>query len=317
MNVTDLQDILHERAGASGAEDRSHELLAGVHHRYAVRRRRRTIAGLAAGVVAVAALGAVAVIRPQAQVGPTPAVQPSTRTIDGFPEYADGARVVASTQRSGTSPRQLSVSFTPKTLNLVFWTRCTGEREQRLVIGSWEAGSSSGTCGPTARWFTPVNLAAHGVQAGEAVTVTYDVAGGAAALAVGEDVDPADYPYPSRPATLRPLDVGRSTGSQVVLRANETDPNRPVSVSFAWDGPYSASFVAQTPGRLVTTVQGKPFTTDSWWTYEQSRHNNQIDNTLLDGTKLVKGQPVTVTVTPERMTGDWALTLGSLADSTD
>lgn len=316
MNVTDLQDILHERA-ATGAEERAHRLLAGVHQRYETRRRRRAVAGVAAGVVALAALGAVAVTRPSARVGPAPVVQPSIRTINGFPEYADGARIAASAQDANPETRQLSVTFTPRTLYLVFWTRCTGEGAQDLSVGGKLIASSDGRCGPSTRWIPPEQLIDAGLEIGKETTISFRTPGGPMAVAVGEEVPLAGYPFPPRPAELRPLQVGTSPGEHIVVRADPADPNRPVSVTLIWSGSYQAKYSSQTPGRLVTTVGGSALTINRWWDYEQKDHGTYIDPTLRDGTRFSNGDRVTVTVTPERMTGDWALVLRPLGDLGD
>jgi hypothetical protein len=328
MNLTDLRDVLDERSTTDHAEARAHLLLTGVHDRLAVRRRRRRTATVAAATVAVTAVGLSSVALLKTAGGTptaTPLPTPTIRMIAGFPEYADGARVIAA-REAPRSVSTVSVTFTPTTLNLVFFERCLADNfSHRYSINGHVFADGDGSGCSTYR-STPDDLrTTYGVKVGQPATVTFTTDGVPTepiGLAVGEEVEPARYPFPPRPATLQPLehesdypaDVSAEHGSaesQRSIYADPTDPNRPQTMSLIWGDTMDIELRSQTPGELTVQVNGVEVGSGTWWDYQQGL-SGVTPSTEWKGSfglVLKKGGPVTITVTPKRMTGDWSVRL--------
>jgi hypothetical protein len=327
MNLTDLRDVLDERSTTDHAEARAHLLLTGVHDRLAVRRRRCRTATAAAATVALTAVGlsSVALLK-NADGTPTatPPTAPQMRLIAGFPEYADGARVIAA-QEAPKSVSTVSVTFTPTTLNLVFFERCLSDNfSHRYSINGHVFADGEGS-GCSAYRSTPESLrATYGVKVGQPATVTFAVDGVPTkpiGLAVGEEVEPALYPFPPRPATLPPLEhpsdysanvyAVQGSESQPSVYADPADPNRPQTITLTWGDPVDIELRSQTPGEMTVQVNGVEVASGKWWDYSQMivGCTPSTDWKGSFGLVLKKGDPVTITVTPRRMTGDWSVRL--------
>jgi hypothetical protein len=319
VNLTDLRDVLDERSATYDVEARSHLTLAGVHRRLAIRRRRR-IAATAAAVVLVLAAGAgtLAVTRSS---GRTPAATPATPTVGGFPEYAQGARVIAASTPIEPGATAVRLRFTPRTTGLVLFTRCDDNTKQYDIALNGGGRIVSGTGCGSAFTLDPVDESA-GVEAGRpsVLTVTFPkgpVAG--FAVAVGERVPVGEYVFPPRPATLPPVedagdmrttdDQGADYGTAVLVRSDPADPNRPVSVTFTWGAGVHLALRAQTPGALRVAVDGLTVAQGQWWDYDQTLVDAGYAADWHQVGLPARGAPATITVTPERMTGDWAVVL--------
>ncbi len=331
MNLTDLRDVLDERSTIDHAEARPHLLLDGVYDRLAAHRKRRRAASIAGAGVGIAVLGIAAfAIAPQA--GRTPAgmfatavpigtgSSPTGRYVEGFAEYADGAKVVAAAS-GATQDRSVSVTFVPTSLDLGVFTRCEGNGDYTVTINGKEFSRGSGCGLAYVRYIHPLEKA-YGVTVGKPATATFSAKDGlmdSLAIAIGQSVDPADYPYPPRPATLTPLthpDESRrmayttaedNYGGEWGLAAEHDNWNKPQSAQFTWGEPLRVRVRAQTPGALTVKVNGIEVVSQQWWDYQQG------DGTSIDsaqwgesfGLNPRKGQTVHLTVTPTRMTGDW------------
>lgn len=319
MNLTDLRDVLDERSASYEVEARSHLTLTGVQRRLAIRRRRRITAAAAAVVVVLAAgAGTLAVTRAS---GRTPAVAPTVATVLGFPEYAQGARVIAASSPLVPGATMVSLPFTPRTTGLVVFARCDDNTKQYDIAINGSGRMMSGTGCGSAFTFDPVETSA-GVQAGRpsVLTVTFPqgpVAG--FAVAVGEKVPVDQYVFPPRPSALPPVenaddmrttdDQGNLYGAATLVRSDPADPNHPVSVPVTWGTGVHLALRAQTPGAMRVSVNGLVVAQGEWWDYDQGLIDAGYDKDWHQRTLPSRGERATLTVTPERMTGDWAVVL--------
>jgi hypothetical protein len=332
----DLTELLEERS-AEPAEGAAHHLrLAAVTARVVGRRRRRRAAVVAIGAAAAVLLviGLTATLRPSAAprpAGTTPTASP-TRLIEGFPEYAQGARVVAA-KAAAPPNRTVTVGFVPATLDLVFFDRCDGLPDQvaitvELTLNGRPFGTS--TCGSGSQ---SSDLTKYGLAAGKPATFTATVRGatgfssetgsetkvavpaaGTFGVAVGERMPFSEYPLPPRPSTLRPLEPGLPVNSaglepsgSVVLRADPADPTRAQWLTLTWRTMERVELVSQTPGRLRVRVNSVEVTTGEWWDYQQSSFYSfpDVEWPSAPGLTVRPGDPVTIEVIPEHVTGDW------------
>jgi hypothetical protein len=173
---------------------------------------------------------------------------------------------------------------------------------------------SSSTCGGSA---TKANdWAKYDVAVGRpsvlTVSVTSETApdGATFAAAVGEAVPPTAYPFPPRPAELKALPDLQFSGHAVV-RPDPADPNRQRQVTTEWSGSGQLIARSNTPGRLRVLVNDVEVLDFSCWDYEVGGLHAEPLEVWEDrfGLRLERGQQVTVTVIPERTSGDWMVEL--------
>ncbi|MFU8851610.1 hypothetical protein ACNAW0_11605 [Micromonospora sp. SL1-18] len=332
MNLTDLKEVLDERSGDPAEHVMHHMRLQGVHAKVVTRRRRRVATWAACAIVAVAgvAAGVVPGLRPDGT--PTPADSPSpVRTIEGFPDYASGARVVAA--KSGALPQhRIELTIVPTTLDLVVFSRCdTGGEvtlEAELTVNGH--GFVSGRCGGTFRHEGWTGLE---VSVGKPVTFAMiitgarrseDTGGGRVAipeigtfgLAIGERVPFDQYPLPPRPSgTLDPLPEVLPAGctaalcpDAVIIRSDPADPTRTVRRTLTWQTIDSIDMVAQTPGLLHLRINDVEITTGEWWDYAMSGnglYGDKDGDWKHFGLGLRPGDSATIEIVPEHITGSW------------
>ncbi|MFG2061093.1 hypothetical protein ACGFIK_06700 [Micromonospora sp. NPDC048871] len=339
MNLTDLKQVLDERSH-DAVEQAAHRVrLRGVRARVLARRRRRIAAWATVGVAAMAAV-VVAVPGTRPDVPPTPAVSPSsTPTVEGFPEYANGARVVAA-RSVPLSTRRVEVTVVPTTLELVIFTRCDGVDEDITVERTVRVDGqlvTEGSCHDGS--LRPHDWAGLGVTVGQPATVVLTVTGvyragdagemavpvperGEIGLAIGERMPFDRFPLPPRPAgTLTPLTqtdlpAGCSEAlcqNAIILRSDPQDPTRPVSRELTWPTLTSIDMVSQTPGLLRVRVAGVQVAVGEWWDYRATGTAMYGDT---DGQwksdfdlDLRRGDRVVVEVVPEHVTGAWQVVL--------
>ncbi|SCE79779.1 hypothetical protein GA0074695_1202 [Micromonospora viridifaciens] len=331
MNLTDLKQVLDERSGDPAEHVVHHLRLQGVRAKVVARRRRRVATWTACAIVAVAGVAAAAVVPGlRADVTPTPADSPSpVRTIEGFPEYANGARVVAA--KSGALPQhRVELTFVPANLDLVVFTRCdgTGELEQEVTVNGHDfvSGGCTGT-------FRPHGWDGLDVEVGKPATFVMtitgaqrpdDTGGGSVAipdtgtfgLAIGERIPFDHYPLPPRPSgTLDPLPETLPFGctevrcpDAVIIRSDPADPTRPVRRPLTWETMRGIDMVAQTPGLLHVRINGVEITTGEWWDYAMSGNGMYGDKDggwKRFGLGLRPGDSATIEIVPEHITGAW------------
>ncbi|NYH43311.1 hypothetical protein HNR22_003038 [Micromonospora jinlongensis] len=213
MNLTDLPQVLDERSGDPAKQVMHDVRLRGVRAKVMARRRRRIATWTTCAVVALGGV-ATAAVAPglHADVTPVPGDSPSpVRTIDGFPEYADGARLVA--VKSATLPeRRVELTIVPTTLDLVVSSRCDDALLQEQLSINGHDLVAQGDCG--AGHLGP-GWANYDVAVGRPSTFVLTITGkrqlnqsgdiqtqvpssGTFGLAIGERVPLDQYPVPSR-----------------------------------------------------------------------------------------------------------------------
>jgi hypothetical protein len=329
MNV-DLRDLMRERSAFAEAPP-SGERVAQVHRRIAAVRRRRA-AGAVCAAVAVVAAGAVAWnVLPGEPTPPRPA-QTTMRTIDGFPEYSYGARVIATGVEQ--LPRSsVSVTVVPDSLDLVLATRCDAVLRMTLSVDGRDLYGSD--CNENSEpniiyedgpaYWTQLGLAV-GQPATFTMTVTESVeytesgppvkgplpTSGAISLAVMQRVPFVEFPLPPRPSTLAPIPEEGLPDGALVLTSDPADPLRPVSGTFVWSPDTHLRFDSQTPGYLTVVMNGVQVAVHEEWTFEVRTHTvifgdggtGACDSVLCEEI-FPDGEVVTVTVQPEHVTGAW------------
>ncbi|MET8090152.1 hypothetical protein [Micromonospora sp. NPDC005220] len=334
MNVTDLKQVFDERSEDSAEHVVHHLRLHGVHAKVVARRRLRIATWTTCAVVALAGLAAAAVVPGlRRDVAPTPADGASpVRTIEGFPEYANGARVVAA-KSTQLPERRIEVTIVPETLDLVVFNRCDSTDEKialgmALTVNGHDL--SEGSCSSAIR---PSGWNARGVEVGRPATFVMTINGaqrseetgdvsvpipdaGTFGIAIGERVPFDRYPLPPRPATLGSLDQALPAGctealcpDAVIIRSNPDDPMRSVRRTLTWRPLDSIGMVAQTPGLLHLRVNGVEVMTGEWWDYAMSGNGMYGDKDAAwkreFGLDLRPGESVTIEIVPEHFTGSW------------
>ncbi|MBY8874182.1 hypothetical protein K7640_20345 [Micromonospora sp. PLK6-60] len=331
MDLTDLKQVLDERSDGSGEHVLHQVRLHGVRAKVVARRRRRFAAWSACAVLALAGVAAAVAPGPGADGTPTPATSPD-RTIEGFPEYAEGARVVAATS-APLAERRIELTMVPRTLDLVVFTRCTDVGVEVTLEHTVRVNGHplvSGSCG-NAGANRPSKWDGLGVVVGRPVTFVMTVteaAGSATAsvtatvgLAIGERIPFDRYPLPPRPfGPLGALDQMLPAGcteavcpDAVIIRADAADPTRPVRRTLTWRTLQSVDMVAQTPGLLHLRVNGVEITTGEWWDYYcrgNGMYGDQGGGWKREfGLDPRPGDQVVVEVVPEHLTGAWQVVL--------
>jgi hypothetical protein len=312
MNLTELRDVLDERSATDHSDFPGHRMLDGVHHRLRIRRRRRQIAAGSATALAVAAVGMGTLIVPDHQRGTSAVAPAQVRTIDGFPEYDSGHRVIA-TKTALPPAKSVTLTFTPTTVDgLSFLTRCEGDHPHALSLNGRPVSQGEQCSGfvtlPKAG--KELHLAA-GKPATLVLTFTEGAPTAEFGLAVGVPVNPAAYPYPPRPATLQPLELPADNPTAAdptvrahVLRSDPADPQAPVTRTFAWTG-ADTTVHANTPGAIKVTINGTTVDTCRFWDYSLAA----CAVGGAPGARIRRGDTVVLTAVPDGMTGDWAVVI--------
>jgi hypothetical protein len=335
MNLTDLKQVLDERSSGSAEHVMYHVRLHGVRAKVVARRRRRVAAWTACAVLALAGIAATMVMPGlRTNVAPDPAASPSpdlARTIEGFPEYANGARVMAA-ESAELPQRRVELTIVPTTLDLVIFSRCDGtgtkaQLEQKVSVNGHDL--ASGSCGSASRMRDWDGL---DVAVGKAATFVMTITGvqrlddetgnvhlqipetGTFGLAIGERIPFDAYPLPPRPSTLRPLEFPAGcTPAQcpdgINIWSNPFDPTRPVRRTVIWRTMESLDMVAQTPGFLHVRVNGVEVMKGEWWDYKMlyfGMYGDEGGAWKRDfGLDVRPGQAVTIEIVPEHITGAW------------
>ncbi|WP_446217947.1 hypothetical protein [Micromonospora sp. IBHARD004] len=337
MNLSDLKQVLDERSGDSADQLVHHMRLQGVQAKVVARRRRRIATWATCAVVALAGIAAAAVVPGlRTDVTPTPADSPSpVRTIEGFPEYANGARVVAA-ESAALPERRIELTIVPTTLDLVIFSRCDGTGEkvepwEKLSVNGHDLGGGSCSGVGASRqhgWerlevavgkpatFVMTITGAHRVEETGYVPVAIPDSG-TFGLAIGVRIPFDQYPLPPRPSgPLDPLHQTLMAGcterlcpDAVIVRSDPADPTRPVQRTLTWKTIDSVDMLAQTPGLLHVRVNGVEITTGEWWDYQMSAVGMFGDRRGAwkreFGLDLNPGDSVTIEIVPEHITGAW------------
>ncbi|HEU4424235.1 MAG TPA: hypothetical protein VFR67_17030 [Pilimelia sp.] len=316
MNLTDLRDELDARS-LPDDDVLGSARLAGVQNRIQGIRRRR-VAGVAAAAAVVAAVVIGYGALPRTSALPDPAATPSPSTVNGFSEYASGAKVVATA--SGSLHDTIRLTAVAGERGFAFTHRCSLTDEHLMVrwriagrndsSGASCSTDSGGSYRPEPTFWTRA-----GIRPGDTVTfvawVEWDgqkprstpLPDGAFSFAVMRRLAFEEYPLPPRPAVLQPLSEAPAnispTGAIGVVESDPADPNATRTVTVAVPPGASLDIGAQTPGTMRVLVDGKLLTTAEWWDYSLGINANL----LRYGQKGTR--PVTLTFQPEHMTGAW------------
>lgn len=334
-----LRDLFEDRSAAEPDEAVHRARLAAVHRRIA-RARRRRVAAAGAAVATVAVLVGVVTsgIRdprqvPDRPVGDVPTVSPSAsptaRTIEGFPEYLNGARVLAAASAS-LPDTTATLTFVPRTHDLVFFTRCDPPEVSAQMLYP-EGSVGSGRCGSSHAGYSEEWLASLGIRVGKPATIRLEAKGtlplagrarpgplpesGSIAIAVGERVPFDEYPLPPRPAALPPL--ATPPNAETTVRSAPGDPLAPRTVELRSRKRLTFFAQLQTPGTLRVLADGREVTSCVKWDYattstrpSQAEIDNGCYEELIPGDSdkpKKSGDPITITIEPRHVTGDWAV----------
>ncbi len=334
MNLIDLPDLMRQRSDEP-TPTLTESRLEGVHHKVVIARRRRVAGSLVAvAAVVVAALGVGLPLTHN--VAKVPAAE---QTIDGFPAYAEGGHVVG-TANGDLHGGPLTVKIVPERLDFIFTTRCStpdADPNTSVYINIKVDGQDLGgfTCSaayasfdpgvwPTlglvvgkAATFTFTATRANGLsQTGNGIGVTVPVPAGSISVAVMQKVPFDQYPLPPRPEKLPSPDVLQDgeldTSTPEIINSDPTDPSKPISYTFTFPDCGQASpgmcleaaVASQTPGFLVISINGTRFATGEFWDYSGGEYSFELDPTM-DKISPHVGERVTVTITPQYVTGAW------------
>ncbi|MEU7821773.1 SigE family RNA polymerase sigma factor [Catellatospora sp. NPDC049133] len=300
------------------------------------RGRRRGIAGVATACLIALALIAAYALLPHLR---TRALPEPAFPIE-MPRYAqnraafadvDYYRLTASAQHDYTPHLDPALTWTPSgRLEALFLScRHLGELNTLIIsvrVNGRTAGMGLDLCNGEGRmgfdgFFTVLDPVALDLVAGRPATVTLDLAfgqhgdeplpEGTVAVAVGEPATYAELPWPGATPSSTPLDRTLHSGvDPATVAMLESVGAR--TATLTWNGPLTVWANTQAPGRLrilvdgvlVSTLDfGAPFMTLAGGTGisldPAMRYDSGFRFTPRPGSQL------TITVEPERMTGDW------------
>lgn len=315
---------------------------------WSVRHRRWVAAGLALLLLSLTVYAQSPNLFPQPTptAGPTGEPQPSPmRRIEGFPEYAHGARVIAAASapiRTGT----VSLTWTFDDSAITLFDRCEylGPENSMVFTETTVNGRPwfGSSCGPNnggggSMRPDPTTWSSFDIRAGDQVTVVVKltraqqvdpVSGekkavpmpqtGLLAIAIGAPVAFSAFPLPPRPSVLPSLQVPISGnapdgGEGGLVTVDATHAPTTIEVPLAWSGSFDVSIASTTPGSLRLAIAGVPVHTCEFWNYEGSSCGISWTVGQNDGFPWLKeitakkGSTVILTVTPEHVTGPWGV----------
>lgn len=321
MNLTDLTEVLRDRAEL---DDTAHDArMAGIRARILATRRRLALTGVVCVVLSL--VSAVYLTLPR-QV--EPADPPRS-----FPEHQYGARLVAQAW-ADLPTNSATVQFVPKSDRFVLFDHCSAESAERDLVmmitingherrGGGCDGGGSGEIG---------DLAKLGGAVGKPLVVTMTVGfsssvdeipdkaedihppdetvTGEFAVGIGEPVPVDEYPFPPRPETLVDIEelvppVDQS--GDINIRSDRNDPDALQTLTVEWPGSCRLEAALNTPGRLEVLINDKTVYDVDSWSYDGLSGITTVGED--DGLQLSPGQTATITVIPERTTGDWIVQL--------
>jgi RNA polymerase sigma-70 factor (sigma-E family) len=294
--------------------------LASVEKKITQRRRRNIALGAAGTAVLLllffAGYRIITTHRP-----PQHPVTPAPSLSNGFPQYSRGYHLIG----SATLPRgQSTLDFKGRVTSpsMAIFQRCVApagyEIQTEVIVGE---RSFHGPCLSSG---TPISLGSD-FQVGDPFLVHATVtiipvsdhrpiddfsspvplpAGAEYAIGVGERVEWDAFPFPSRPERLEPIANGTGCWR---LRSDPADPLKSLSISGAWSGEVKLDAVMQTPGILHLSINYSEMLQLTWWDYD-ARRISAPWNTLVPA----PGDPLTITITPEKATGEWAIEITQL-----
>ncbi len=322
----DLRRTLAEHADLRPAAD----FTAQVRGRIRTVRRRR--AG-ATSLLAVAGLAAALVVVVP-RLAATPHELATAPANIKLPTYDHGGRLAGSVSFLTSERREASFTFTPTSWDLSWMTQCTPQvlvsdvTVAFFVNGHFAMGSSCGGSASFDGWpgQGEATWSRMGVRLGEPTTVTFRVVPRAetgtgtpyltrydgpmpdvrVAAGIYAGVPLADYRFPPRPATLRPLPdlldsdlvrLGSAPGPVVGTQ----------STTFTYQDTLAIIADAVEPGSLTILLDGIEVARWSTWGYDDGGFGMPFAGVDTDalaavGLHLNPGQQMTLTVVAERFT---------------
>jgi hypothetical protein len=328
-----LRDLFEERSAAPNTDNQKERLdavrrrITRVHHRMA--------AGAAAGFAVVLAVTATVAIGGRgSRVAPaegasTATAEPTSgvESVEGFPRYVEGARILTAASAAIRPGGSGTLTFqTAATADLAFFARCSPHVADLYVRVLWPAGDETGIqCGGGSGWHDRNSLSHLGIRPGETARIVFSVtsgpkrvelpSSGTISVAIGERAPAGEVPLPPAPPTLPPLPRPPADADVVTtIRNRPGDPLAPRTVEIGWQ-PHLLFFVLmQTPGNVRVRLDGEQFMQCEKWDYSPPpvppRYVNDCGEERILTNTANPGKPgdtVTITVIPERVTGDWAV----------
>ncbi|GIH07674.1 hypothetical protein Rhe02_57410 [Rhizocola hellebori] len=295
-----------------------HERLAGVHQR--VRQRRRNRIATAAAVIAVVAVVVSAYLLTPLGHRRSEPVHPSP-TPSG--QYEEGRRIAAEIPQTPFSRPRTTMTWTPIADRLVWFsfscsTETEGKFEVAVEINGRERFGVRG-CDDARKSLQPREWGydsesypeAMGLTPGRPVVITVFVRArdgksslppvGTYTAAIAQEVPFEEYPLPSRHPVLEPLT--RPSKAQENLRLEADGVHE---IQTVWTGIFVLHARSQTPGLLWISLNGErrklPI---SFWTYDGTSDHGYFLSFPIGVADPAYGTPVTITVEPQYLTGDW------------
>ena len=318
MNLTDLTEVLRDHAEF---DDTAHDArMAGIRARILATRRRLALTGVICVVLALVSAVYLTLPRPVEPANPP----------RSLPEYQSGARLV--TQAWADLPaNSVTVEYIPKSEDLVVFDHCSVESAKQDLVAAvtvnghprWLGGCSGGNTsqgignlaslgGAVGKPLTITMIIGYGSVAGEVPDKVEDIrppdktVTGEFAVGIGERVPVSEYSFPPRPETLVDID-DLAPPKDINIRADRNDPDARQTLDVVWPGPCHLYTALNTPGRLEVLINGEPVYDVDSWVYGGASGFTTLGEE--DGPHIPPGQIVTVTVIPERTTGDWSVQL--------
>jgi len=324
MNLTDLTEVLRDHAEL---DDTAHDArMTGIRARVLATRRRLALTGVVCVVLAVVSAVFLTVPRPVEPANPT----------RSFPEYQSGTRLVVQ-EWADLPTSSITVEYTPQSDDFAVFNQCSAElAEQVLVYIVTINGIEhvAGGCEGLGWNFSKEvgNWDRYGIAVGKPLVITMTVgvgrvvgepsssaedvrppdetATGEFGIGVGEVMPVSEYPFPPRPETLYDIDDLDSSEADIEIRADRNDPDARQEISVVWPGSLELSAALNTPGRLEVFINGKVVYDIDSWGYGRSSGMAILGEK--DGLNFSPGQTITITVVPERTTGDWSVQLDEI-----
>lgn len=316
--MIDLKELMEDRT--HDEPSMGHLRLSQVQQRIVKQRRRRMATAVA--VIALLLVTGYQILPTLRSTPPTlPAATPSPamEMVNGFPRYANGARVVASATLA-PSASSITLTWVATKKSISVFQRCPEQDEGMHVLVYVESPRVLVWASQCRESGTDVEVPQIVVGEQFSITVTFSAPAnspfwmpdrpGDYAVAVGESVPFADYPLPPRPDKLKALS---SSGKCQHVPSRPGDPLAPVSFDLVWKEMFVGVAESQTPGRLRIAINGIEASSIDFWDYEKSKPQillNSAEWWATAGELMpVLGETVTVTVTPQYVTGEWQLLL--------
>jgi hypothetical protein len=306
MNLTDLKELLDDRAENAPRPVALDTRLAGVGAKVRVSRQR--IAGLTALVVVAAGLGATRL--PSIS---TPGTIEAGSPLAEFPEYFDGTHIVDGVTLA-LPKNSIGVRYDGTGDAVTVFVRCldlseTWLRTEVTAYGhTEELPCGTGTSSQTfeGHGLTQIFLTVTGaVRVDDRSTVDVPPSG-RVIMAVGKPVAWKDYPFPQRPESLADITSdGLCTSPECLFSLGSgDDPTAAVTRTVTWQRVKRISTTVNTPGFLHVRINGVEVGTTASWDYVAT--NSTIPSLDLN---IQPGDEVTVEVIPEHLTGPWHVVL--------